>query len=99
LHRALGFAAPAHPIDHDCLGAHARRGEGRHGDKLVFEIAQPVKLHVRLGLGRIDTEFRTHFGPQGLVSIMGHQNFGESISIRPSKERVIPTLSGPDGSS
>jgi hypothetical protein len=43
-------------------------------------------------VGRVDTKFRTHFGPQGLVSIMGHQNFGESISIRPSEERVIPTI-------
>jgi hypothetical protein len=92
LHRALGFGAPAHPIDHHCLGAHAHQGEGRHGDELVFEIAHPSELHVRLGLGRVDTEFRVQFDPQGLVSIMGRQNLGESISIRPFKERVIPTI-------
>jgi len=92
VHRDLGFGAPAHPIDHYCLGAHAHRGEGRHGDELVFEIAHPSELHVRLGLGRVDTEFRIHFDPQGLVSIMGRQNLGESISIRPFKERVIPTI-------
>ena len=90
--RDLDFRTPAHPIDHHCLGAHAHRGEGRHGDKLVFEIAQPSELHVRPGLGRVDTKFRIHFGPQGLVSIMGNQNFGKSISIRPSKEQVIPTI-------
>jgi hypothetical protein len=31
-------------------------------------------------------------GPQGLVSIMGNQNFGESLSIRRSQERVILTI-------
>jgi hypothetical protein len=83
--------APAHPRDHYCLGAHAHRGEGRHGDKVVFEIAQPSKRRVRLSLGRVDTKSRPHLASQGLVSIMGHQNFGESVSI-PSKERVTPTI-------
>ena len=92
LHRVSGFGAQAHPIDHHCLGAHARGGEGRHGDELVFEIAQPGERRVRLGLGRVDTEFCIRFGLQGLVSIMGRQNFGESISIRLFKERVGPTI-------